>query len=158
MASDYVSIQGQSTTQNTGATSGSKPQAEPIKSTSNTLHVASLTEVPAVGSGTFIADLTTTRQRLSFAGGALWVHIVFADVGTTAVNAQYAKIVIGTEDNAVSEAQADGLLATTGCYAVGLGDSISFAGVSDNKIETLDVIAAAAVGAGKTILSVMWGT
>jgi hypothetical protein len=37
--SDYVSIQGQSTTLNTGTSSGSKPQAEPVKSTSNSLHV-----------------------------------------------------------------------------------------------------------------------
>jgi len=37
--SDYVSIEGQSTTLNTGTSSGSKPQAEPIKSTSGAAHV-----------------------------------------------------------------------------------------------------------------------
>ncbi len=39
MASDYVSILGQSTTLDTGTGSGSKPRHEPIKETSGALHV-----------------------------------------------------------------------------------------------------------------------
>lgn len=40
MASDYVSILGQSTTLNTGTASGSKPRHEPIKATNGSMHVA----------------------------------------------------------------------------------------------------------------------
>lgn len=58
MAGDYVSIQGQSTTQTT--TAGGKPLAEPIKSTSNNLHVAEQGNItglrnPSSGTNAYLA-------------------------------------------------------------------------------------------------------
>ena len=106
---------------------------------------------------TYIADLTTTRQRISFPSGARWVHVIFDDVGTTAVNGQFCKMVFGTVTNPVTEAQANGILTTTGCVALALDRSLTFSFTDGAEALTLDVIAAAAVGSGKTVLTVMWG-
>lgn len=118
-------------------------------------HVASPSERPAVLTQTHIADLTTTRQRITFPSGAKWVQISYKLLpGATAVANQHAKVCF----NAASTADANGKLATTGAHVpVFQGDDLTFAFCDDNLCTVLDVIADQAVGAEKTILRVFAG-
>jgi len=104
---------------------------------------------------THIADLTTTRQRVTFPSGAKWVQLSYKLLpGATAVANQYAKACF----NAASTADADGKLATTGAHVpVFQGDDLTFSFSDDNLCTVLDVITAQAVGAEKTILRVIAG-
>lgn len=82
MAGDYVSIQGQSTTQT--ATAGGKPLAEPIKSTGNYLHTVIPSEFFGVGVSDEIADQTTTPTQKDFVSGLLSVSIAYINRGSAA--------------------------------------------------------------------------
>jgi len=112
-------------------------------------------ELAATLTQTHIADLTTTRQRVSLPSGAKWVQISYKLLpGATATSNQYAKVVF----NAASTADADGKLATTGAHIpVFQGDDLTFTFVEDNLCTVVDVIAADAVGSEKTILRVIAG-
>jgi len=112
-------------------------------------------ESPATLTMTHIADLTTTRQRVTFPSGAKWVQLSYKLLpGATAVTNQYAKACF----NAASTADADGKLATTGAHVpVFQGDDLTFSFSDDNLCTVLDVITAQAVGAEKTILRVIAG-
>ena len=104
---------------------------------------------------THIADLTTTRQRVSIPSGAKWVQISYKLLpGATATANQFAKVCF----NAASTADADGKLATTGAHVpVFQGDDLTFAFADDNLCTVVDVVTAAAVGSEKTILRVLAG-
>lgn len=117
--------------------------------------MASPSERPATLVQTHIADLTTTRQRVSLPSGAKWVQITYRLLpGATATANQYAKACF----NAASTADADGKLATTGAHVVVFqGDDLTFAFADDNLCTVVDVITAAAVGSEKTILRVLAG-
>ena len=112
-------------------------------------------EKPATLTQTHIADLTTTRQRVTFPSGAKWVQITYRLLpGATATANQYAKAVF----NAVSTVDADAKLATTGAHApVFQGDDLTFTFSDDNLCTVLDVVTNAAVGSEKTILRVLAG-
>ena len=118
-------------------------------------HVAAPSEIPATLTQTHIADLTTTRQRVSLPSGAKWVQITYKLLpGATATANQYAKVCF----NAASTADADGKLATTGAHVpVFQGDDLTFAFADDNLCTVVDVVTAAAVGSEKTILLVLAG-
>lgn len=117
--------------------------------------VASPSERPATLVQTHIADLTTTRQRVSLPSGARWVQITYKLLpGATATANQYAKVCF----NAASTADADGKLATTGAHVpVFQGDDLTFAFADDNLCTVVDVVTAEAVGSEKTILRVLAG-
>lgn len=115
-------------------------------------------ERPATLTQRDIADLTNTRQRVSLPSGAKWVNVIFQDIGTTAVNAQFFKVVFGTQNDPVSTAEADARLATTGAYvAVGYGVPLAAAFTAENLCTTVDVIAAVGVGSGKNLVTVIAG-
>lgn len=122
-------------------------------------HVAAPTEVAATYSRSIIADVTNTRQRFEIPSGAKWVHVHYQDIGTTAVNGQYLKVVFGTEQDPLTTAEADARLATAGAFDAiaidGPGLSPSFA--DGNLCTTVDVIAAVAVGSGKTLTTIYAG-
>jgi len=117
--------------------------------------VASPSERPATLTQTHIADLTTTRQRVSFPSGAKWVQISYKLLpGATAVGNQYAKATF----NASSTADADGKLATVGAHVpIFQGDDLTFSFSDDNLCTVLDVMTVQAVGAEKTIMRVLAG-
>lgn len=102
-----------------------------------------------------IRDLTTTRQRLSYPSGALWAVISYRLLpGATAVANQFARIVI----NAASDADADGKLATDNSFvALCQSDDILLSSSAGDPITRIDVIASAAVGAEKTLLTISAG-
>ena len=118
-------------------------------------HVVAPSEIPATLTQTHIADLTTTRQRVSIPSGAKWVQISYKLLpGATATANQFAKVCF----NAASTADADGKLATTGAHVpVFQGDDLTFAFADDNLCTVVDVVTAAAVGSEKTILRVLAG-
>jgi len=120
--------------------------------------VASPSERPATVTQTHIVDLTTTRQRVTFPSGAKWVHVLFADIGTTAVNAQFMRLVAGTKQMPLSEAEADGRLSVTGAHiAVPYGVPLTLTFADENLCTSIDVVAAVAVGAGKNIVTIIGG-
>jgi len=121
-------------------------------------HVASPAEQPATLTQTSIEDLTTTRRRFSIPSGAKWVQVVFQDVGTTAVNGQFMRVVFGTQQDPLTAAEADGRLATPGAHiAVSYGVALPAAFSADNRCNTVDVIAAVAVGSGKNLVTIVAG-
>ena len=126
--------------------------------TDNAAHVASPSEISATLTQTHIADLTTTRQRFSIPSGAKWVKVLFSDVGTTAVNAQWLKLVFGTEGDPLTTTEADARLAAAGAHiAVGYDVLVDAAFSTGDYCTTVDVIAAAAVGAGKNLVTITAG-
>lgn len=129
-----------------------------LRGSNGAAHVAGPTEVSGTVTQTSIADLTNTRQRFSIPSGAKWVHVVFQDIGTTAVNAQFLKLVFGTQSDPLTTTEADARLATTGAHiAVGYGVPVSAAFSDDNRCTTVDVIAAVAVGSGKNLVTIVAG-
>lgn len=152
MASDYVSILGQSTTLDTGSGSGSKPRHEAIKSTNNILHTGSPSDLPGTGVQFIIRDLTTTRQRVSIPTGAKALAISYRLLpGATAVTSQFAKYVV----NAASTADADGKLATDGAFIpLFQGDDHVLAFAAGSEATNIDLITEQAIGAEKTVVSI----
>lgn len=102
-----------------------------------------------------VRDLTTTRQSFSYPSGALWVVLSYRLLpGATAVTNQFARVVI----NASSDADAAGKLAADGSFIpLCQGDDIVLSSSQADPITRIDVIASAAVGAEKTILSINAG-
>lgn len=102
-----------------------------------------------------IRDLTTTRQKISYPSGALWVVLSYRLLpGATPVANQFARVVI----NAASDADADGKLALDNAFIpLTQGDDIALSAYVDDPITRIDVIASAAVGAEKTIVSINAG-
>lgn len=125
------------------------------ESTTGNAHVVSPSERPAVLTQTHIADLTTTRQRVTFPSGAKWVQITYRLLpGATATANQYAKACF----NAYSTTDAAGRLSVVGAHVpIFQGDDLTFAFADDNLCTVLDVIADQAVGSEKTILRVVAG-
>lgn len=123
---------------------------------------AAVVETPgqrsAAGAPYSIADLTTTQQRIPFPGGAKWVHVLFEDIGTTAVSAQYLKLVAGTQQVPITEVEATGRFTIPGAhYAFPFGLPVTMTFSPGNLCLSLDVISAVAVGSGKTLLTVVGG-
>jgi len=102
-----------------------------------------------------IRDITTTRQKLSFPSGAKWIHISYRALpGSAAVTNQFLKIVV----NASSDADADGKLATDNSFIpIFQGDDMTFSADSTSLVTRVDLIAALAVGAEKTIVRILAG-
>ena len=125
------------------------------KQTSGAGHVASPSELAATLTQTHIADLTNTRQRISFPSGAKWVQISYKLLpGATATANQYAKVVF----NALSTVDAAARLALTGAHVpIFQGDDLTFSFGDDNLCTVLDVITNAAVGSEKTIVRFIAG-
>lgn len=100
-------------------------------------------------------DLSTTRQTVHLPSGALWVAASYRLLpGATAVTNQFARLVI----NASSDADAAGKLATDGAFLpLCQGDDLLLSALAADPIVRIDVIASAAVGAEKTLLSVSAG-
>lgn len=118
-------------------------------------HVVAPSEIPATLTQTHIADLTTTRQQVTFPSGAKWVQITYRLLpGATATANQYAKACF----NAASTTDATSKLATVGAHVpVFQGDDLTFTFSDGNLCTVLDVAANAAVGSEKTILRVLAG-
>lgn len=118
------------------------------------VQVFSPQEVSAFLSPSIIRDITTTRQMVSY-GGALWVSISYRLLpGATAVTNQFLKVVV----NAASDADAAGKLATDGNFIpVCQGDDIMLSAPASDPITRLDFITEQAVGAEKTIVSILAG-
>lgn len=135
-----------------------KEMAEFIDANGNRLPYvpsAGPSEISAMLASTQIADLTTTRQQVSYPTGAKWVQITYKLLpGATATANQYAKVVF----NAASDADASGKLATTGAFVPILqGDDVTFA-FSDNSLCTrIDVLTDQAVGSEKTLMRFLAG-
>jgi hypothetical protein len=117
--------------------------------------VAAPSERSATITQTSIADLTNTRQRVTFPSGAKWVQISYKLLpGATATGNQYAKLVF----NAADVADAVGRLATVGAHIpVFQGDDLTFSFSDDNLCTVLDVVSQIAVGSEKTILRIVAG-
>lgn len=102
-----------------------------------------------------IRDLTTTRQKVAYPSGALWLVLSYRLLpGATAVTNQFARVVI----NAASDADADGKLALDGAFMpLCQGDDLVLSASSTDPITRVDVISSAAVGAEKTVLAINAG-
>jgi len=102
-----------------------------------------------------IRDLTTTRQKVAYPSGALWVVLSYRLLpGATAVANQFARVVI----NAASDADADGKLALDNAFMpLCQGDDLVLSASSTDPITRVDVVTSAAVGAEKTILAINAG-
>jgi hypothetical protein len=97
-------------------------------------------------------DPTTTRVALSYPSTARWITFRYRNLpGSTAVTGQYIKVVL----NATSDADANGKLASVAtCMVITQGDDVV---LSSAEITRVDFITAQAVGAEKTLFSVMAG-
>lgn len=102
-----------------------------------------------------IRDLTTTRQKVAYPSGALWLVLSYRLLpGATAVTNQFARVVI----NAASDADADGKLALDSAFLpLCQGDDLVLSASSADPITRVDVISSAAVGAEKTVLAINAG-
>lgn len=101
-----------------------------------------------------IADLTTSRQRISLPSGALWVNLHYLLLpGATATTGQYARFVV----NAASDSDADGRLTHGPYFVLGQDHERGLSATAADPITRIDVIAAVAAGLEKTILSVTSG-
>jgi len=119
--------------------------------------------VPVYGPGEYAAsstvtlkrDLSTTMQTMLYPSGAKWAKLVYRLLpGATAVTNQFAKFVI----NASSDADATGKLALDGAfYPIAQGDEFDVAAQVSDPILRIDFVAEQAVGAEKTIFSVIAG-
>ena len=98
---------------------------------------------------------TTTRQKVSFPSGAVWLLLSYQLLpGATAVAGQYLKVVL----NAASDADANGKLATSGAYVVvHQGDSFALSAPASDPIRRVDFQTAQAVGAEVTLFQVIGG-
>ena len=126
-----------------------------VKGTAGAAHTVPPSEMPAAATVALFRDITTTRQATQLPSGALWVAVSYRLLpGATAVTNQFARVVI----NASSDADANGRLATDGAFIpVCQGDDLLFSASSSDPIERIDVIASAAVGAEKTLLTIVAG-
>lgn len=102
-----------------------------------------------------ISNITTTRQKISYPSGALWVALLYRLLpGATATGGQYVKFVV----NALSDADANGKLADSTSYiALMQGDDKLLSASPSDPITRIDVIAAVAVGSEVTLLQVLAG-
>ena len=126
-----------------------------LKVADGALHVVSPAEVPGALTPALIRDLTNVRRSLQYPSGAKWVTLTYRLLpGATATANQFTKIVI----NALSDADANGRLATDGAYiALTQGDEIVMTATTGDLIYRIDVIASSAVGTEKTLLQVLAG-
>ncbi len=117
--------------------------------------VNSPSELSAIVTTPIIRDITNTRQKMSFPSGAKWANVSYRLLpGATAVTNQFLKVVI----NASSDADADGKLATDNSFVpIFQGDDVTFSAESSSLITRIDLIAAVAVGAEKTIVRFVVG-
>lgn len=147
--------------------------AEPVISPSSTIQQDSATNLPtpqkSSGNSAWVSergipanlvmkhitDLSNTRQKLSFPSGAVWMALQYRlETGETATANQWSKFVL----NAVSDADADGKLATADAHIMLFqGDDIYLTASEDTPITRIDVIAAAAVGTEETRFQVLAG-
>lgn len=120
------------------------------KGTGNAGWVIPPSEMPGAPTYTLIRDLTTTRQSVSYPSGAKALVVSYRLLpGATAVTNQFARIVV----NAMSDADANGKLATDGAYqAICQGDDVLIPAQPADPITRIDVISSQAVGAEKTLM------
>lgn len=128
--------------------------ANPVNPENMGVPVFGPTEVRASLAPWIKRDLTTTMQTISFVGGR-WAQLSYRLLpGATAVTNQFAKAVI----NAASDADATGKLATDGAFiALCQGDDVMISAPQSDPITRIDIIAEQAVGAEKTIFTVLAG-
>lgn len=119
------------------------------------LPVNAPSEALASLSSNVVRDLSTTARKISLPSGAKWAAISYRLLpGATAVANQFAKFVV----NAYSDADAATKLAMDGAFvAVCQGDDVIISAPSSDPIYRIDVIAEQAVGAEKTLLTVVAG-
>lgn len=112
-------------------------------------------EQMAALSSAIIRDLTTTRQKVAYPSGALWLVLSYRLLpGATAVTNQFARVVI----NAASDADADGKLALDNAFIpLCQGDDLLLSAPLWDPITRVDVVTSAAVGAEKTLLTINAG-
>lgn len=105
--------------------------------------------------GFLFRDVTNSRLSATFSSGAKWLNLSYRLLpGATAVTNQFLKVVL----NAVSDADANGKLATDGAFiAVFQGDDIELETLYSDPITRVDFITEQAVGAEKTVLSITGG-
>lgn len=129
--------------------------ANSVSLSDGAVHVVSPAEVPGALTPALIRDLTNVRQSLQYPSGAKWATLTYRLLpGATATANQFARIVI----NALSDADANGRLATDGAYiAMTQGDEIVMTAITGGLIYRIDVIASSAVGTEKTLLQVLAG-
>jgi hypothetical protein len=147
--------------------------AEPVVSPSSTIQQDSTTNLPTPQKQTdgaawtadrgiaanlaikHITDLTTTRQKLLFPSGAVWMALQYRlETGETATANQWARVVL----NAVSDADADGKLATADAHIqLFQGDDLYLTASNDSPITRVDVASIAAVGTEETRFQVLAG-
>lgn len=137
------------------ARDSSTKELSALKVADGALHVVSPAEVPGALTPALIRDLTNVRQSLQYPSGAKWATLMYRLLpGATATANQFARIVI----NALSDADANGRLATDGAYiALTQGDEIVMTAITGDLIYRIDVIASSAVGTEKTLLQVLAG-
>lgn len=118
-------------------------------------HVVLPSEMPAIATVSVVRDLTTTRQTMMLPSGALWLALSYRLLpGATAVTNQFARLVL----NAASDSDAAGKLALDGAFVpLCQGDDLLMTAGDDDPITRIDIIASQAVGAEKTLLTVLAG-
>lgn len=143
----YVTIQGQSTTQTTTADSGSKPQAETIKSTNNHLLVATPDQLFGVGVAAEIADQTTTPTQTDFVSGLLSVSIAYINRGSAVGTVLYVVF------DALDDADASTKLGAAGSReVVMLGERRQWTFSTASPCYRIDVASDAASETGDTLV------
>lgn len=112
-------------------------------------------EALAVATVALIRDLSTTRQSVQLPSGAIWVAVSYRLLpGATPVSNQFARISL----NAFSDSDANGKLALDGAFIpLCQGDDLILSSGVDDPITRIDVVASVAVGAEKTLLTIVAG-
>lgn len=100
-------------------------------------------------------DVTNTQKTVQYPSGAKTLAVSYRLLpGATAVANQYAKIVL----NAASDMDALGKLSTVGAFIpICQGDDLLLSAIEGDPITRVDLITAAAVGAEKTLLTLIAG-
>ena len=100
-------------------------------------------------------DVSTTRQSVSYTGGARSVMLQYRLLpGATATANQLLRVAI----NAASDLDAAGKLATTGAYLLlAQGDDLTLIASASDPIYRVDFYTEQAVGTEKTLLQLLSG-
>lgn len=105
-----------------------------------------------------VIDLSTTIQSYSTPTGAKRLQMVFSDIGTTAVNQQFLKVVCSTVLDPLTASEAAARLGSAGAHwAWPFGLPLEVAFPDDNRLLQVYYVTNVAVGAGHTLLSIIVG-
>ena len=143
----------ESTTATITTGSTTKPALERQKGTAGAAHVAPPDMLYGSLVRNEIANITTTRQKIDYPGGATAVEFSYtqgSSSGNTAATGRAVYII----ENATSDADADGKLALAGArdrIVLG-GDPVGILATSDDAITRIDVISEAAEGGHSTLM------